>query len=124
MRSWLYLAGAIGAEVIGTSSIKILSDLACPRLASLLFLYVMIGLSYFLLSLAVRRVALGLAFATWEGVGIALVTLVSFFLGEEITPMRILGIGLMIIGILLIKIGMQKNSEKTSSHSDMEPHHV
>lgn len=62
-RQWLYLAAAIAAEVTGTVSIKILAMAGAPKPAALLFLYAMIALSYALLSLAIRRVPLALAFA-------------------------------------------------------------
>ncbi len=54
MRSWIYLLLAIGAEVIGTTSMKLAATHA--PVAGMLLMYGMIGLSYFFLALAVKRV--------------------------------------------------------------------
>lgn len=102
MRSWIYLLLAIGAEVIGTTSMK-LAAIHAP-VAGLLLMYGMIGLSYFFLALAVKRVPVGVAYALWEG--IVLITAVSVaWLGESIGLYKAVGLGVMIAGILLIKSG-------------------
>lgn len=48
MRSWIYLLLAIGAEVIGTTSMKLAATHA--PVAGMLLMYGMIGLSYFFLA--------------------------------------------------------------------------
>ena len=68
MRSWIYLLLAIGAEVIGTTSMKLAATHA--PVAGLLLMYGMIGLSYFFLALAVKRVPVGVAYALWEGLSL------------------------------------------------------
>ncbi|WP_440467913.1 SMR family transporter [Pseudomonas sp. YH-1] len=104
MRSWIYLFTAIGFEVIGTTSMKFTHTLF--PIAGLLVMYVMIGLSYYFLSLAVKRVPVGVAYALWEGIGIVLITLVSaIWLGEHLGMEKALGLAVMIAGILLVKSG-------------------
>lgn len=104
MRSWIYLFTAIGFEVIGTTSMKFTHTLF--PVAGLLVMYLMIGLSYYFLSLAIKRVPVGVAYALWEGIGIVLITLVSaFFLGEHLSLDKALGLAVMIAGILLVKSG-------------------
>ncbi|MFR0689235.1 SMR family transporter [Enterobacterales bacterium AE_CKDN230030158-1A_HGKHYDSX7] len=74
--------------------------------AGLLVMYLMIGLSYYFLSLAVKRVPVGVAYALWEGIGIVLITLVSaIWLGEHLGVEKALGLAVMIAGILLVKSG-------------------
>ena len=46
---------------------------------------VMIALSYIFLAFAVKKIALGVAYALWEGIGILLITLFSVMLFDE-TP--------------------------------------
>ena len=75
MRSWIYLFAAIGFEVVGTTSMKLTTTLA-PFYGHLL-MYAMVGLSYYFLSLAIKRVPVGVAYALWERIGIVLITLVS-----------------------------------------------
>ncbi|MFS2123392.1 SMR family transporter [Pseudomonas sp. Pseusp97] len=104
MRSWIYLFAAIGFEVVGTTSMKFTHTLF--PVAGLLLMYLMIGLSYYFLSLAIKRVPVGVAYALWEGIGIVLITLVSaFFLGEHLSLDKALGLAVMIAGILLVKSG-------------------
>lgn len=104
MRSWIYLFIAIIAEVIGTVSMKFAAT-AHPVLGHGL-MYAMIGLSYFFLALAVKRVPVGVAYALWEAIGIVLITLASVtWLGESLGLLKAAGLGVMIAGILLIKSG-------------------
>ncbi|KJK09428.1 MULTISPECIES: multidrug/spermidine efflux SMR transporter subunit MdtJ [Pseudomonas] len=104
MRSWIYLFIAITAEVIGTASMKFAATYS-PFLGHGL-MYAMIGLSYFFLALAVKRVPVGVAYALWEGIGIVLITLISVtWLGESLGLLKAAGLGVMIAGILLIKAG-------------------
>ncbi len=104
MRSWIYLFVAIIAEVIGTASMK-LAALHFPLLGHAV-MYGMVGLSYFFLALAIKRVPVGVAYALWEGIGIVLITLVSVtWMGESLGWIKALGLGVMIAGILLIKAG-------------------
>lgn len=67
--------------------------------------YLLIGISYFLLSIAVKRVPIAIAFASWEGAGLLLISALSFFLfGEQLSILQLLGVGLAGIGILLVNM--------------------
>ncbi|BBP84584.1 multidrug transporter subunit MdtJ [Pseudomonas sp. Pc102] len=104
MRSWFYLLTAIFFEVVGTTSMKFATEYA--PLLGYLAMYVLIGLSYFFLALAVKRVPVGVAYALWEGIGIVLITAVSVaWLGESLGLAKALGLAVIIVGILLIKFG-------------------
>lgn len=104
MRSWIYLLTAIFFEVVGTTSMSFANE-NNPVLGHLL-MYGLIGLSYFFLALAVKRVPVGVAYALWEGIGIVLITAVSVaWLGESLGLAKALGLAVMIVGILLIKFG-------------------
>lgn len=112
MRSWIYLLTAIFFEVVGTTSMSFANE-NNPVLGHLL-MYGLIGLSYFFLALAVKRVPVGVAYALWEGIGIVLITAVSVaWLGESLGLAKALGIGVMIAGILLIKFGTHSSTEPT-----------
>lgn len=109
MRAWIYLYAAIISEVLGTSSIK-LTNQHMPFLGYLI-MYAMIGLSYYFLSLAIKKVPVGVAYALWEGIGIVIISLISIHLfGELITPYKAMGLGLIILGILMIKVGTIKKA--------------
>lgn len=107
MRAWMFLILAIFTEVSGTSAMKFASGHA-PVIGHLV-MYLMIGASYFLLSLAVKRISLGLAYALWEGFGLILITAIGFlFFGESMGILKICGILLILSGILMLKMASYK----------------
>lgn len=106
---WIFLALAIVTEVIGTLSMKHSS--VSGDLTGLLVMYFMIASSYILLAMAVKKVALGVAYALWEGIGVIFITAFSVLLfNESLSPMKIIGLALLIVGIALIKSGTKKVS--------------
>lgn len=106
MRPWIFLLVAIFCGVLGTTSMKLASH--GSAVLGYLTMYSMIGLSYYFLALAVKKVPVGVAYALWEGIGIVLITIVSMIWFEELLGLyKALGLGLIIIGILMIKAGTQ-----------------
>ncbi|HDJ2774378.1 TPA: multidrug transporter subunit MdtJ, partial [Serratia rubidaea] len=65
--------------------------------------------SYILLSVAIKRVALGVAYALWEGIGILFITLFSvLWFDEPVSMLKLLGLATLIAGIMLVKSGTRK----------------
>ncbi|MTD39728.1 multidrug/spermidine efflux SMR transporter subunit MdtJ [Erwinia sp. CPCC 100877] len=114
MLYWLFLALAIIFEITGTLSIKWVGGTS----GGTIFMLLMIALSYILLSLAVKRIALGVAYAMWEGIGILFITLFSVLLfGESLPLLKLAGLATLVAGIALIKSGTCKVSRgKEVSH--------
>ncbi|PLR47364.1 multidrug/spermidine efflux SMR transporter subunit MdtJ [Chimaeribacter arupi] len=111
MRYWILLTAAIAAEIIGTVSMKWAGVNGSS--AGYIFMLVMIALSYILLAFAVKRIALGVAYALWEGIGILFITLFSVTLfGETLSAMKIAGLMTLVAGIVLIKSGTQTRSSQ------------
>ena len=99
---WILLALAIVAEITGTLSMKWAS--VSDGNTGFILMLVMIALSYIFLSFAVKKIALGVAYALWEGIGIVLITLFSVLLFDEsLTVMKAAGLATLIAGIVLIK---------------------
>ncbi|MFS1563593.1 MAG: multidrug/spermidine efflux SMR transporter subunit MdtJ [Candidatus Arsenophonus phytopathogenicus] len=106
---WIFLASSIVSEVIGTLSMKYSS--VSGDMTGLLVMYFMIASSYILLAMAVKKVALGVAYALWEGIGVFFITAFSVLLfNESLPPMKLIGLALLIVGIALIKSGTKKTS--------------
>ncbi len=102
--AWLYLALAILCEVVGLTAMKL--SMARGSILGLLLLYLLIAIAYVLLAKAVRSISIGVAYAIWEGSGLALVTLVSCWLfAHDLQRHELLGIGLAILGIALVNAG-------------------
>ncbi|CAB5722415.1 Quaternary ammonium compound-resistance protein sugE [Delftia tsuruhatensis] len=100
--SWLLIAASIAAEVAGTVAMRYSDGLTRP-LPSLVT-----GISYLFaiwsMSLAVRHLEVGLAYAVWAGTGTALIALAGMlWLGESTAPTRIIALLLIVLGVLLLK---------------------
>ena len=101
----LFLTGAILTEVAGTSSMALI-----PKSESgwihYLPMWLLIAFSYLLLAKAAKTISIGIAFALWEGLGIALITAVSvLFLGYELSVQEWIGLALAIVGIVMVTLG-------------------
>lgn len=108
---WILLALAIITEITGTLSMKWAS--VSDGNAGYIFMLAMISLSYIFLSFAVKKIALGVAYALWEGIGILLITLFSVTLFDEsLTLMKGSGLAMLVAGIVLIKSGTRKAAVK------------
>lgn len=110
MLYWILLALAIAAEIIGTVSMKWAS--VNGGHTGYIFMLVMIALSYICLSFAIKRIALGVAYAMWEGIGILFITLFSVLLFDEaLSAIKVAGLLTLILGIVLIKSGTLSRKE-------------
>jgi small multidrug resistance pump len=101
--SYLYLSIAIVAEVIATSSLKASQSFTKP-LPSLL---VLAGYStaFYSLSLCLREISVGGAYATWSGLGIVLVTLAAAMFYNQIPDSwAIFGMALILAGTLILNL--------------------
>ncbi|ALV90921.1 MULTISPECIES: multidrug/spermidine efflux SMR transporter subunit MdtJ [Pantoea] len=115
MRYWILLVLAILAEITGTLSMKWAS--VNDNQSVFIFMLVMIALSYIFLSFAVKRIALGVAYAMWEGIGILFITLFSVMLFDEsLSVMKVAGLITLVAGIVLIKSGTLARKERQHGH--------
>ena len=97
--SYLYLFLAIGCEVAGTTCMKLSESLT--RLVPSILMFALYGLSLALLTLALRGIPVGVAYAVWAGLGtaiIAVVAMVAFH--EPLTTAKIVCLGLIILGVV------------------------
>ena len=100
MPAYFYLAVAIVSEVIATSALKASQGFSRPL--PLLVVLAGYGLAFYCLSLTLRSIPLGVAYAVWSGVGIALITLVGWVVYKQALDIgAIIGIALIIIGAIL-----------------------
>jgi len=101
--NWLYLAIAIVAEVIATSALKA-SD-GFSRLAPSIVVVVGYGIAFTCLSLTLRTIPVGVAYAIWSGVGIVLIALVGYFaFNQVLDAAALIGMALILAGVLIINL--------------------
>ena len=103
MSDWLLLVLAILAEVIGTSCLKLAAGFTRP-LPSLVVI-VSYLLAFYLLSLTLRTIPVGIAYAVWSGVGIVLIALIGWLVfGQALDLRAIVGMGLIIAGVAVLNL--------------------
>ncbi|WP_447965170.1 DMT family transporter [Nitrospira sp. Ecomares 2.1] len=104
--TYVYLFLAIVAEVIATSSLKAAEGFT--KLGPSLLVVIGYVAAFFLLSLVLRTMTVGIAYAIWSGVGIILLAIVGAIAFREIpdTP-AIIGMGLIIAGVIVIHVFSQ-----------------
>lgn len=100
---WLYLALAIGAEVIATSALK--SAAGFTRLLPSIVVVLGYGAAFYFLSLTLKTIPVGVAYAIWSGAGIVLISTAAWLLyGQKLDAAAIIGMGLIVAGVLVIQL--------------------
>lgn len=101
--AWLYLVLAGLLEVVWSFALKQSDGLSRPGLAG--FAIVTMLASVWFLSLAMRSLPLGTAYAIWTGIGaVGAFVLGIAVLGESADPLRLLAAGLILAGLVLFKM--------------------
>ncbi|RDB41942.1 QacE family quaternary ammonium compound efflux SMR transporter [Halomonas sp. DQ26W] len=101
--AFVYLALAIVAEVVATSALKATEGFT--RLWPSLIVVVGYVLAFYMLSLVLRTIPIGVAYAIWAGMGIVLVALVgALVFGQRPDLPAVLGIVLIIAGVVVIQL--------------------
>ena len=99
MNAWLCLLMAIGFEVAGTSSMKISHGLS--RLLPSLLVFLFYAMSVASLTIALRRIDMSVAYATWSGLGTVFITIVSVLYFEEpLLAMKVVCLSLILVGVV------------------------
>jgi len=98
-----YLAIAIVAEVLATSALK--ESQGFSKLLPTLLVMACYGASFYFLSLVLQTIPIGVAYALWAGLGIALITIVgAVVFGQKMDLAAILGIALIISGVVVLRV--------------------
>ena len=100
---YLFLAGAIAAELFATSLMKTTDGFT--RLWPTITCLCGYAVSFVLLAQAVKGIQVGVAYAIWSGVGTAaIVAIGAVFLGEPLTTVKVAGIALIIAGVVMLNL--------------------
>lgn len=101
--AYLYLALAIITEVIGTTLLKSTEEFT--KIIPSIVVVISYLLSFYFLTLTLRTVPVGIAYAIWAGLGIFLVTLFAAIIYKQIPDIAsLLGMGLIISGVVVIHL--------------------
>lgn len=101
--AYLYLAIAILAEVTGTTFMKWSAGFTRPGPA--LMTVAAYALAFYMLSLTLRTMPTGVAYAIWSGVGIVLIAAIAWiFQGQRLDAAAIAGMALIVLGVAVMNL--------------------
>ena len=101
--TYIYFAAAIVSEVAATSALKASEQFT--KLIPSLIVIVGYCISFYLVTLVLRTIPVGITYAIWAGVGIVLVALVGAILYRQIPDIpAVIGMGLIIAGVVIINV--------------------
>ena len=103
MKMYLILLLAIIFETIATSYLK-QSEQFTKFLPSILTI-LGYAAAFYCLSIVLKSILVGIAYAIWSGVGIILIALIGFFVFKQHLDLpAIIGLGLIIAGVVVINV--------------------
>lgn len=103
MNAYLLLFGAIICEVIATSSLKLSNGFT--NLVFSIITIIGYSASFYILSLALKTIPVGIAYAIWSGIGIIIISLIAwFFLKQSLDLAALIGMGFIIFGVVIINL--------------------
>lgn len=102
-KAWLFLLVAIAAEVVATSALK--ASEGFTRLWPSVIVVAGYGVAFYCLSLTLRSIPVGIAYAVWSGVGVVLISAAGVLLFQQRLDLpAIIGIALIVAGVLVINL--------------------
>ncbi len=102
MAYW-YLAIAIVAEVIATSALKASEEFS--KLPPTILIIIGYGVAFYMLTLVLKTMPVGIAYAIWAGLGIVLVAIVSAVVYQQIPDLAaIIGMALIVAEVVVINV--------------------
>jgi small multidrug resistance pump len=103
MQKWIFLFVAIVSEVIVTSALK--SSAGFTRLWSSVIVITGYASAFYFLSLTLNNLPIGIAYAIWSGVGVALIALISWlYFHQPLDFAAIVGLLLIVAGVIVINV--------------------
>lgn len=107
MKHWLILIFAIALEVAGTTCMRLSHGFTKPVPSVLLFVFYLASLS--VLTLALRKIEISVAYAVWSGLGTALIATIGFvYFRETVTALKVVSIVLIVAGVVGLNLSSGK----------------
>ena len=101
--AWVYLGLAIVAEIIATIALQATQGFS--KLWPSVLTLAGYALAFYFLSLTLRSIPLGIAYAIWAGVGIVLTALIGYFVfRQSLDFAAMIGIALIVSGVVVINL--------------------
>ncbi|MET0429912.1 MAG: SMR family transporter [Microvirga sp.] len=110
MQKFLFLSVAVVAEVIATTALR--ASEGFTRLIPSIIVIAGYGVAFYFLSLTLKLMPVGIAYALWSGLGVVLISAIAWVVhGQKLDLPAICGMGLIVAGVLVINL-----LSKSSAH--------
>ena len=101
--TWAALLGAIALEVAGTTLLQASQQFTRPwPTAGMAVCY---GLAFYLLSIALRQMPVGIAYAIWSGLGVVLISVIgAVVFRQRLDLPATVGLAMIVGGVVVINL--------------------
>jgi len=107
---YLFLVAAVLSETIGTSALQASNQFT--KFWPSVTVVISYALAFYFLSITLKYIPVGIAYALWAGLGIIFITIVGYVVfGQKLDSAAIVGLTMIILGIVVIHL-----FSSTSSH--------
>ncbi|HEY1066373.1 MAG TPA: multidrug efflux SMR transporter [Pirellulales bacterium] len=97
------LALAIGCEVFATTMLQLSEQ--CTKLVPTIFMALGYGAAFYLMSISLRTMPVGIVYAIWSGMGIVLISAIGYFVFKQALDVpAFIGLALIIAGVLIVNL--------------------
>lgn len=104
MNHWVMLVGAIFFEVAGTTCMKLSEGFTRPLPSALIFVFY--GVAFTLLTLALKKLDVSVAYAVWSAVGTAVIAGIGIiWFKEPLTALKVVSLLLIVGGVVGLNLG-------------------
>jgi small multidrug resistance pump len=105
---WIFMIFAILTEVAGTTAMKL--SRGFTRIVPSIAMGVFYLISFVLLNLALKKINLSVAFATWSGASTALIAVIGYaWFKEPFNAIKIISLVLIILGVVGLELGSENH---------------
>jgi small multidrug resistance pump len=100
---WVYLSLAIMSEVMASAALRASDGFSRP--GPTLALILGYGVSFFFLSLTLKTIPMGIAYAVWSGAGVFLICMIGWLIfGQALDLPAIIGLALIVTGVIVLNV--------------------
>ena len=101
--TYLYLAIAIAAEIVATTYLKLSDSFTRPLPTAVTV--VGYAVAFYFLSLTLRVLPTGIAYAIWSGVGVVVISLIGWLvMGQALNLPTMIGLALIVVGVVIVNL--------------------
>ncbi|MEQ9693278.1 SMR family transporter [Shimia sp. SDUM112013] len=101
--AYLFLIAAVFMETVGTSALQ--ASQQFTRLWPSVLVVVAYVISFYLLSMTLKYLPVGITYAIWSGLGIVFIAIIGYVVFKQSLDLpAVLGLGLIVLGILVINM--------------------